>query len=82
MALLFSAGTFLFVASHLVTDMNEAATNTSDAGSTAVLDGDENGYDFLESQRKLLRRQRTLSFVAGMATPLVLNTLFGGHHHH
>jgi len=82
MALLFSAGTFLFVASHLVSELNDEPLCGSEPSHQDLSLGDEEHLHFNLASRRSLRRRRVVVFVAGMLTPLVLSSTFGGHHHH
>ncbi|CAD6576125.1 MAG: hypothetical protein CYPHOPRED_005878 [Cyphobasidiales sp. Tagirdzhanova-0007] len=74
MALLFSAGTFLFVSTHVMADIE--ASNQS-AVHLPITSGEE-----AWSLRANQRRTKIGLFLAGMATPLLMTIILGGHHGH
>ena len=75
MALLFSAGTFLFVSTHIMNDSNKHSHGDS---SSDISLSDET----CTAAGKSGRRARMLLFISGMAIPLVLSHLMAGHHGH
>ena len=85
-ALLFSAGTFLFVSTHVMVDMEGAMSQqTSSPPSTHAVSGASTiSGEVLESMPfagRISKRSRVLLFLAGMATPVLLSVVIGGHHH-
>lgn len=68
MALLFSAGTFLFVSTHVMADMDTPPTSHS--------------TDSEVPHDKVSKRARISYFLVGMLTPLLLSMLMGHHHGH
>ena len=84
MALLFSAGTFLFVSTHVMSTMESGKrTNASSVVATCA-PGSASRLHFSEHGQAPTMKTRTRIglFVAGMLTPLVLSALFGHHHGH
>jgi hypothetical protein len=64
-ALLFSAGTFLFVSTHVMADM-ESSSHPTDPD--------------IIPQDRMTKRARISYFLVGMMTPLLLSALMGHHH--
>lgn len=67
MALLFSAGTFLFVATHVMAEMDSPSPS-----------GDHESNHPQSNGKKV----RITYFLLGMLAPLVLSALLGHHHGH
>lgn len=69
MALLFSAGTFLFVSTHVMADIDATSNVSSHDGESPT-------------ETPSSKRSRIVYFVLGMMTPLLLSMLLGHHHGH
>jgi hypothetical protein len=73
MALLFSAGTFLFVSTHVMAEIEASSSSGSHSLPTSL-------DDPAHISAKYRKRAKMAAFVMGMMVPLLLSTLLGHHH--